>query len=167
MMKFPAVPCAVLALALAAGAEAGTRFERPDCSAYKDAFKPESKCIRETRKRWQERNFAALQATGLMFVHMARPDLDASPAAREVIENEVEGSFTIRFSVAKDGTVYNVRQEEVTDGIAPLAGLWADTIAQWTFAKIEQPVTDVEYRRIYLYSSEDAAKSPRESQGAN
>jgi hypothetical protein len=154
-MKFPAVPCVVLALALAAGAEAGTRFERPDCSAYKDAFKPESKCIRETRKQWQERNFAALQKTGLMFVHMARPDLETSPAAREAIENEVEGSFTIRFAVATDGTVYNVRVEDVTDGIAPLAELWADTIGQWTFTRIDQAVTDVEYRRIYMYSSDD------------
>lgn len=164
-MKLLTVPFIALALALAAGAEAGVRFERPDCSAYKDAFKPESKCIRETRKRWQDANFAALQKTGLMFIHMARPDVDANPAARETFENKVEGSFTVRFSVATDGTVYNVRQEEVTDGIAPLAGLWADTIAQWTFTRIDKPVTDVEYRRIYLYSSEDDVQTPGESQG--
>jgi hypothetical protein len=166
-MKLLTIPCIALALALAAGAEAEVRFERPDCSAYKDAFKPERKCIRETRRRWQERNFAALQETGLMFIHMARPDIETSPAAREAIENEVEGSFAIRFSVATDGTVYNVRQEEVTDGIAPLAGLWADTIAQWTFTKIDTPVTDVEYRRIYLYSKEDDDKSPQERARAN
>jgi len=164
-MKLLAVPLVALALALAAGAEAEVRFERPDCAAFKDAFKPESKCIRETRKRWQEANFAALQKTGLMFVHMARPDIDTSPAARAAIENKVEGSFTIRFSVATDGTVYNVRQEDVTDGITPLAALWADTIAQWTFTRIDKPVTDVEYRRIYLYSSEDDAQTPGESQG--
>jgi hypothetical protein len=166
-MKLLTVPFIALALALAAGAEAEVRFERPDCSAYKDAFKPESKCIRETRRRWQEENFAALQKTGLMFIHMARPDIETSPAAKEAIENKVEGSFTVRFSVATDGTVYNVRQEEVTDGIAPLAGLWADTIAQWTFTRIDKPVTDVEYRRIYLYSSEDDTLTPRESQGTH
>jgi len=166
-MKRLAIPFVAFALAIAVSAEAEVRFERPDCSAYKDAFKPESKCIRETRRRWQEANFAALQKTGLMFVHMARPDIETSPAAKEAIANKVEGSFTLRFSVATDGTVYNVRQEEVTDGIAPLAALWADTIAQWTFTKIDQPVTDVEYRRIYLYSSEDDVQTPRESQGAN
>jgi hypothetical protein len=166
-MKRLAIPFVAFALALAASAEAEVRFERPDCSAYKDAFKPESKCIRETRRHWQEANFAALQKTGLMFIHMARPDIETNPAAKAAIENKVEGTFTLRFSVATDGTVYNVRQEAVTDGIAPLAGLWADTIAQWTFTKIDTPVTDVEYRRIYLYSSEDDAKTPRESQGAN
>jgi hypothetical protein len=79
----------------------------------------------------------------------------------------VEGSFTIRFSVATDGTVYNVRQEQVTDGIAPLARLWADTIAQWTFTRIDEPVADVEYRRIYLYSGEDDARTRREAQGTH
>lgn len=166
-MKLLTMPCLALALALAAGAEAEVRFERPDCSAYKDSFKPERKCIRETRRRWQEENFAALQKTGLMFIYMARPDVEASPAARAAIEEKVEGSFTLRFSVATDGTVYNVRQEEVTDGIAPLADLWADTISKWTFTRIDKPVTDVEYRRIYLYSSEDVAQTPRDSQGTH
>ena len=41
---------------------------------------------------------------------------------------------------------------EVTEGIQPLAKLWSDTIRQWTFVKTSQPVTGVEYRRIYLYS---------------
>jgi hypothetical protein len=72
------------------------------------------------------------------------PRAGRSPAAvarAEALENKVEGSFTLRFSVATDGTVYNVRQEEVTDGIAPLAVLWADTIAKWTFTRIDKPVT--------------------------
>jgi hypothetical protein len=60
-----------------------------------------------------------------------------------------------------------VKTVDVTDGLAPLASLWADTIGQWTFAKIDKPVTDIEYRRIYLYSAEDDAKSPQESQAAH
>ena len=100
----------VLALASAFGAGAQDTFKRPDCSAYKTAFKPESKCFREIRKNWQQANFAALQKTGLMFIHMARPDLDSSPAAKEVVEKKVEGSFAIRFSVATDGTVYDVKR---------------------------------------------------------
>ena len=64
-------------------------------------------------------------------------------------------------------SVYNVRQEGVTEGIAPLAGSWADTIAKWTFTRIDKPVTDVEYRRIYLYSGAGDTKTPRESQGTH
>jgi hypothetical protein len=44
---------------------------------------------------------------------------------------------------------------EVTEGIQPLAKLWADTIAQWTFVKTSQAVTGIEYRRIYMYSPDD------------
>jgi hypothetical protein len=150
-----------MALAVSGAAAAQSRFERPDCSAYKAEFKAESKCIREIRRSWQEANFAALQQTGLMFNYMNRPDLTTSPAAKAAIDNKVEGSFTIRFSVKTDGTVHNVRMENVTDGIAPLASLWADTIGQWTFARIDQPVSDLEYRRIYMYSAEDDAKSPQ------
>ena len=163
-MKLLAIAFFALVLAAVGSAQAEDDFKRPDCSAYKDAFKPESKCIRETRKRWQEANFAALQKTGLMFIHMTRPDLDSSPDAKATLENKVEGSFTVRFSVSTDGAVYNVKSEEVTDGLAPLASLWADTIGQWTFTKIEAPVTDLVHRRIYLYSSEDDAATPRERQ---
>jgi hypothetical protein len=166
-MKLLVISSVALALASAPDAKAQGSFVRPDCSAYSAAIKPESKCIREIRKRWQDANFAALQKTGLMFIHMTRPDIETSPAARKAIEEKVEGSFTVRFSVALDGTVYNVKTVDVTDGLAPLASLWADTIGQWTFAKIDKPVTDIEYRRIYLYSAEDDAKSPQESQAAH
>ena len=90
-----------------------------------------------------------------MFVYMARPDAKANPDALKVVENKVEGSFVIRFSVKTDGTVYDVQTVEVTEGIQPLAKLWADTIGQWTFAKTARPVTGIEFRRIYLYSAED------------
>jgi hypothetical protein len=156
-----------LVLAFPAVAQAQAAFKRPDCSAYKAEFKAESKCIREIRKSWQEANFAALQKTGLMFNYMTRPDIDTSPAAKAAIENKVEGSFTIRFSVKTDGTVYNVKKEDVTDGVAPLASLWADTIGQWTFARTDQPVSDVEYRRIYMYSVEDEAKSAQTTKAAD
>ncbi len=59
----------------------------------------------------------------------------------------------IRFSVKTDGTVYDVQTVEVTEGIQPLAKLWADTIRQWTFAKTSQAVTGIEYRRIYMYAA--------------
>jgi len=160
-MRRPSLAAIMLALAVPAGAQAAS-FQRPACPAADGLPKAESRCIRDVKKRWQEENFAALQKTGLMFVYMARPDAEASPAAREAVEKKVEGSFSVRFSVAADGTVYNVRTESVTDGIEPLARLWADTIAQWTFTKIEQPVTDVEFRRIYLYSREDESKSPQD-----
>ncbi len=44
---------------------------------------------------------------------------------------------------------------DVTEGIQPLAKLWADTIRQWTFVKTDQAVTGIEYRRIYMYSADD------------
>lgn len=166
-MKLLIVSAGTLLLASAPGSRAQDSFVRPDCSPYQAAIKPESKCIREVRKIWQEANFAALQKTGLMFAYMARPDIKSSPAARKAIEDKVEGSFTVRFSVAPDGTVYNVKTADVTGGVAPLASLWADTIGQWTFAKIDKPVTDIEYRRIYMYSAEDDTKSPQESQAAH
>jgi hypothetical protein len=144
-----------VALALATVAGAQTPFKRPDCSAYSTAAKPERKCVREIRRAWQEANFAALQKTGLMFVYMARPDVKASPEALKVVENKVEGSFAIRFSVRTDGTVHDVQTVEVTEGIMPLAKLWAETVSQWTFAKISQPVNGIEYRRIYMYAVDD------------
>ena len=79
--------CAALALASAAGAQTPVAFKRPDCTAYSASAKPERKCIRETRRLWQEANFAALQKTGLMFNYMARPDVKANPEAVKVVEN--------------------------------------------------------------------------------
>lgn len=144
-----------LMLACAASAQTAASFKRPDCSAYSSAKKPERKCVREARRSWQEANFAALQKTGLMFVYMARPDPKASPEAMKAVQNRVEGSFVIRFSVKTDGSVYDVRTVEVTEGIQPLAKLWAETVGQWTFAKSSQPITGVEFRRIYMYATDD------------
>jgi hypothetical protein len=146
---------AALTVACAASAQAAASFKRPDCSAYSAAQRPERKCVREVRRSWQEANFAALQKTGLMFVYMARPDPRANPDALKVVESKVEGSFVIRFSVKTDGTVHDVQTVEVTEGIQPLAKLWAETIGQWTFAKSSQAVTGIEFRRIYMYSDED------------
>lgn len=146
----PLVACLALS-----PAHAQPAFERPDCSAFASAPKPELKCIREIRHSWQQRNFAALQENGLMFVYMERPDIESAREARKVIEQKVEGSFLIRFSVTTDGKVSDVKVEEFTAGIEPLAKLWADTIRRWTFVKAERPVSGVEYRRIYLYSKDE------------
>jgi hypothetical protein len=158
-----ALPVLALALAWPAGARAQAPFQRPDCPPADAPLQAEARCIRDVRKAWQEANFAALQETGLMFVYMARPDPDASPAAMEAVEQKVEGTFTVKFDVATDGTVYNVRTQDVTDGIEPLAKLWADTIAQWTFTKIDKPVADVAFRRIYLYPRDGEANSAQDS----
>lgn len=136
-------------------AHAQPTFERPDCSAFASAPKPEVRCFREVRDAWREQNFAALQKTGLMFAYMERPDIESAPEARKVIERKVEGSFLIRFSVATDGKVSEVKVEQVTDGIEPLAKLWAESIRQWTFVKTGRPVSGVEYRRIYLYPKDE------------
>lgn len=148
--------CAALALASVASAQTAVTFKRPDCSAYSASLKPGRLCVLETRRIWKEANFAALQKTGLTFVYMARPDPKAaSPEAQKAMEKKVEGSFVLRFSVKTDGTVYDVQTVEVTEGIQPVAKLWANTIGQWTFSKTSQPVTGVEFRRIYMYSTED------------
>jgi hypothetical protein len=154
-MKAVVIGFATLTLAFAASAQTAASFKRPDCSAYSASLKPERKCVREIRRIWQEANYAALQKTGLMFVYMARPEPKASPEAMKLIEKKVEGSFAIRFSVKTDGTVYDVQTVEVTDGVQPLAKAWAGAIAQWTFARTSQPVSGIEYRRIYMYSDED------------
>jgi hypothetical protein len=146
---------AALASVSAASAQTPVPFKRPDCSAYSSSLKPGRKCVIEVKQSWQNANFAALQKTGLMFAYMARPDTKANPEALKVVEKKVEGSFVLRFSVNTEGTVYDVQTVEVTEGIQPLANVWADTIRQWTFAKTSQPVTGVEFRRIYLYSDED------------
>jgi hypothetical protein len=154
----------ILLLAAPAGAQAETAFQRPDCPAADAVDSAEARCIRDVRKRWQQANFDALQQTGLMFAHMGRPEIDRHPAAKAVIENKVEGSFTVRFSVAPDGSVYNVSTVDVTAGIEPLAKMWAETIGQWTFVKPDKPVADVEYRRIYLYAGDDEAESQKKPQ---
>lgn len=159
--------CAALALSAVASAQTAVPFKRPDCSAYKDSLKPGRMCVRETRRIWQEANAAALQKTKLMFVYMARPDPKAGSEALKAVENKVEGSFAIRFAVNPDGKVHDVKIVEVTEGIQPLARLWADTIAQWTFARSEQGANGIEYRRIYLYDHDDdkdRAKSRQSTQ---
>lgn len=153
-----------LLLAVPAGAQAQAVFQRPDCPAADAAHSAEARCIRDVRKRWQQANFDALQKTGLMFVQMGRPEIDRHPAAKAAIEQKIEGSFAVRFSVAPDGTVYNVRTVDVTGGIEPLARMWAETIGQWTFVKPEQAVADIEYRRIYLYARDDEAESHKKPQ---
>ena len=131
--------CAALARRFCRRRADAVTFKRPDCSAYSASLKPGRLCVLETRRIWKEANFAALQKTGLTFVYMARPDPKAaSPEAQKAIEKRVEGSFVLRFSVKADGTVYDVQTVEVTEGIQPLAKLWANTIAQWTFSKTSQ-----------------------------
>jgi len=154
---------ASVALVMASGgAQAQDRFQRPDCSAFKDSPKPESKCFGRIRNSWKHANYDAVQKAGLEFINMARPDLKSSPAAKKAIEDKVEGSYTIKYSVNESGTVYGVKIEDVTSAaIAPVANLWADTIKQWTFAKTTKPVVDVEYRRIYLYSKDDEAEEAK------
>lgn len=154
----------VLVLVAPSWAWAQNTFTRPDCAAG-DAVTPqaaEARCIREARKRVQDANFAALQATGLMFNYMARPDLERFPEAKAVLEKKVEGSFGLVFSVAPDGTVYNVTTKDVTAGIEPLARMWAETIGLWTFARVEKPVTGIVHQRIYLYPKDDAERERKQ-----
>src|SRR5688572_14576800 len=101
MMK-PLTICAALALASVATAQTAVPFKRPDCSAYSASQKPGRMCVRETLRLWKEANFAALQKSKLMFVYMARPDPKAHPDALKVVQNRIEGSFVIRFSVKTD-----------------------------------------------------------------
>ena len=75
----------LVAFLAVAPAHAQPTFEKPDCSAFAGAPKPEVRCYREIRHAWQEKNFAALQKTGLMFVYMERPDIESAPEAREVM----------------------------------------------------------------------------------
>jgi len=163
-MKRFAWPIVVLALAAPGGASAQAAFARPDCPKADAALSAEARCVRDVRKQWQQSNFDTLQGAGLVFRHMARPSLDEYPAAKEAIENKTEGSFTVVFSVAPDGSVYNVAAVDVTAGVEPLARMWVETIGKWTFAKVGQAVTDVEHRRIYLYAK-DAAESTRKPSG--
>jgi hypothetical protein len=163
-MKARVLTVVTLLLVLPAAAQAQAVFQRPDCPAVDAVHSAEARCLRDVRKRWQQANFDELQKTGLMFVHMGRPEIDRHPAARTAIDNKVEGSFTVRFSVAPDGTVYNVSAVDVTAGIEPLAKMWAETIGQWTFVKPGKAMADLEYRRIYLYASDDEAESQKKPQ---
>jgi opacity protein-like surface antigen len=154
---------ASVALVMVSGAaQAQDRFQRPDCSKFQGGPKAEGKCFRETKEAWKFANYDAVQKAGLEFIYMARPDLSNSPAVKKALEDKVEGSYTIKYSVNQNGTVYDVKVEDVTSaGIEPIAKLWADTIKQWTFAKIAKPVVNVEYRRIYLYSKDDEAEEAK------
>jgi hypothetical protein len=161
-MKKLLIASAALVIASSAGAQVKNSFQRPDCSKYQGAFKAQSKCFRETKDAWKYANYDALQKTGLEFVYMARPDLKTSPAAKKALDDKAEGSYTIRFSVDKNGTVYDVKVSDVTsEAVEPLAALWADTIKQWTFTKIDKPVIDLQYRRIYLYSKDDQVEEAK------
>jgi hypothetical protein len=158
-MKAILQACLALAATVSAAANAQIAFVRPDCPAADAPHSAEVRCIRDARRQVQQSNFDALQKTGLMFRYLARPDLDRYPEAKAAIERKVEGSFTVRFDVAPDGAVYNVRALDVTSGIEPLAKMWAETIAAWTFVKTGQAVTDVVHRRVYLYPRQDEAES--------
>lgn len=156
-MRVPAMLLVALAAATPAYSSGTAGFVRPPCPTVDRQYAAEERCILDLRRQVQQSNFDALQKTGLMFRYMARPDVDQHPAAKAAIDGRIEGSFTLRFDVSADGTVYNVREVDVTDGIEPLAQMWADTIRQWTFVKPGRPVTDIEHRRIYLYPRQDEA----------
>jgi outer membrane biosynthesis protein TonB len=171
-MKKLIIASTALVLASAAGAQPADTFKRPDCSAYQGtSHLPESRCFRKTKLAVRYANYAALQKTGLEFAYLGRPvsgkELDkAYPEAKKAAEDKVEGEFLINFSVNTEGNVYDVKIVNSTSApIGHLAKLWADTIAQWKFVKIAKPVTNVPFRRLYLYSSEDDDKSSRKSGG--
>jgi hypothetical protein len=163
-MKKLIIACLAIAIGCPAGAQSTGSFHRPDCSAYKDKPLPEATCFRKDKLAVRYANYEALQKTGLEFVYLARPpagkELDAYPEAKKAAEDKTEGEFLINFSVNTEGNVYDVKVVESSSApIGYLAKLWADTIGQWKFTKIAKPVTDVPFRRLYLYSSEDDKKS--------
>jgi TonB family protein len=150
---------AIVAVFYTARAEAAD-FTRPNCSTFKDRPQPEATCFRKNKLAVRYANYEALQKTGLEFVYLARPpagkELDAYPEAKKAAEDKVEGEFLITFSVNAEGNVYDVKVVESSSApIGHLAKLWADTIGQWKFTKIAKPVTDVPFRRLYLYSPEE------------
>jgi hypothetical protein len=158
------VAFAALALLLkfAPAVHAQDAFQRPDCTAFQAMPEPEATCFRKTKIALFYANADALQKTGLEFLYMGRPDAEDSPEAKKVLEDKTEGAFLIRYSVQVDGTVHDVRIDEASsDAIRHLAKLWADAIAQWKFAKIEKPVKDVPFGRIYLYSAQDDDRRTR------
>jgi TonB family protein len=160
-MKKLIIASLALVLASAAGAQTAETFTRPDCSAFKDRPLPEATCFRKKKFDVRYANYEALQKTGLEFVYLARPvdgkELEkAYPEATKAAKDRAQGEFLITFSVNTEGNVYDVKVVESSSApIGHLAKLWADTITQWKFVKIAKPVTDVPFRRIYLYSDED------------
>jgi outer membrane biosynthesis protein TonB len=170
-MKKLIIASLALVLASAASAQTAETFERPDCSVFKDAPLPESKCFRKNKLAVRFDNYEALQKAGLEFVYLARPvdgkELEKNyPEVAKAGKDKVEGEFLINFSVNTNGDVYDVKIVEASsEPNRARAKVWADTIAQWKFTKIAKPVTDVPFRRLYLYSPEDDDKDSRKSGG--
>ena len=169
-MKKLIIAWLAIVLGSAASAQSTGPFQQPDCSAFKDRPLPEATCFRKNKLAVRYANYEALQKTGLEFVYLARPpagkELDAYPEAKKAAQDKVEGEFLITFSVNTEGNVYDVKVVESSSApIGHLAELWADTIGQWKFTKIAKPVTDVPFRRLYLYSAEDDDKSSKKSGG--
>jgi TonB family protein len=160
-MKKLIIASLAIALGSAAGAQPAGSFQRPDCSAFKDRPEPEATCFRKNKLAVRYANYEALQKTGLEFVYLARPvdgkELeDSYPEVIKAGKDKVEGEFLINFSVNTNGDVYDVKIVEASsEPNRARAKVWADAIAQWKFVKIARPVTDVPFRRIYLFSSED------------
>lgn len=152
-------------------ANAQTAFQRPNCSAFEGRPEAESTCFRKARFAVMDENYADLQKTGLEFVYLARPvagkELEKNyPEVVKAGKDKVEGEFLINFSVNTNGDVYDVKiVNSSSEPNRARAKLWADTIAQWKFTKIAKPVTDVPFRRLYLYSPEDDDKSSKKSGG--
>lgn len=152
-------------------AKVQTAFQRPDCSAFAGRPEAESSCFRKARRAVTDENYAALQKTGLEFVYLARPvdgkELEKGyPEAFKAARDKVEGEFLLTFSVNTNGDVFDVKVVATSsEPIGHLAKLWGDTIKQWKFVKTAKPVTDVPFRRIYLYSKEDEGKRGQKSGG--
>lgn len=159
-MQYSIAGAIAFAMLLAADVQASATFKRPDCSVYNDHPKPAQKCIREVKSAIQLANQRSIQDAGLEFVYMGRPDAEGNTAVERVLEDEVEGSFAIRYSVGTDGKVYDLKVVETTpDAVSPLATLWAEAIQNWSFVPMEKPALDIEFRRIYLYAPEDEKKN--------
>ena len=155
-----------LAALVASSPASAEGFTRPDCAAYNDGrARPEARCFRDYRKQVRQTNFQALQKTGLMFNYMARPDIGADPAAKRMFSNKVEGTFTLKFSVKPDGTVYDVKVAEISsEGVRPMVKVMTETIGQWTFVPTEKGALDVPYTFVALYPKDDKPKKPWESE---
>lgn len=138
-------------------------FPRPDCSAYQHLIAPEATCISVARREVNmDLNASAIRNSGLEFRYMARPPsgeaLDAYPAAKEALEDKVDGKFLITFSVNRQGDVEDVKVKEASSAaIDALALVWAETISKWKFVKLEKPIRDVPFHRLYLYPEETEA----------
>lgn len=142
-------------------------FARPNCSAYAGVPEGEGKCFRKAKEAVRHGNYAALQKTGLEFAYLARPPAGeelkkAYPEAAKAAADKVEGEFLVTFSVNTNGDVQDAKVVSASSApIGALAKLWADTIAQWKFVKTAKPVTDVPFRRIYLYSKDDDTRGKK------